>query len=71
MTRIDAEQVQIKSEFSQSTHKWSAYAKFKETRNLFIFYLDARVFEILPKRAFSEAQVEELRKYLQGNNLAK
>jgi len=70
-TSIDSERIETRSELSQSTRKWITYIKFKETRNLFLLYLDTRVFEIIPKRAFSAPQLEEFRKYLQVYKLTK
>src|SRR5438105_2574632 len=38
---------------------WSAFTKYQETPNLFILYMGARLFRIVPKRAFAPHDVDE------------
>jgi hypothetical protein len=51
--RVDTDGFHAESEIEQSGRKWLAYTRFKETSNLFILYLGARLFEVIPKRAFA------------------
>ena len=43
---------------------WSAFTKYQETPNLFILYMGARLFRIVPKRAFAPHDVDEFRNLL-------
>jgi hypothetical protein len=52
------------SDVSTGETKWAAFVKFRETRNLFMLYLGGRMFKVIPKRAFSAAQLEEFRELL-------
>jgi YcxB-like protein len=58
---IDDSGLQARSEVAEGRRAWTAYTKYRETRNLFVLYLGSRMFEIIPKRAFSAVQLEELR----------
>jgi hypothetical protein len=50
---------------SDTTIKWPALIKFRETRNLFLVYPSKRMFYLIPKRAFTdESQVKEFRELL-------
>jgi hypothetical protein len=62
--RIDDDGLHKRSEVGQSETKWSAYTRFGETQNLFLLYLGERSIEAVPKRAFSNEQLEELRQLL-------
>jgi hypothetical protein len=64
LLRIDEEGLHSKSEIGQSEKKWLAYTEHRETQNLFILHLGARLFEVIPKRAFSSTQLDEFRKLL-------
>jgi hypothetical protein len=55
LTRSDAGQIE---------NKWSAYTKFQETPNLFIFWMGAAKWEGIPKRAFSALELDEFRELL-------
>jgi len=52
------------SDVSTGETKWAAFVRFRETRNLFMLYLGGRMFKVIPKRAFSGAQLEEFRALL-------
>jgi hypothetical protein len=47
--------------------KWSGFARFRETPNLFVLYLRPRQFHVIPKRAFAGGQLEEFRLILIQN----
>jgi hypothetical protein len=63
---ISEDGLETKCEIGASDTKWSAYSKFRETRNLFMLYMGARLFRVIPKRALSAAQVDELRALLRN-----
>ena len=64
--RIDDEGLHWKTEVDQSDTRWIAYRGYQETRNLFLFYLGKRLVQVVPKRAMSDAELEELRGLLQA-----
>lgn len=68
--RADGDGLQYASDLGQSEVKWNAFAKFRETPNLFMLYSGARMFQVVPKRAFEGTQLEEFRTVIQ-DNLAK
>jgi hypothetical protein len=55
------------SEAGQSDTKWFAYTSFRETQNLFVLYLGARLMYVVPKRALSDVQLQEFRQLLLSN----
>jgi hypothetical protein len=65
--RIDEDGLHATSEIGQSERTWRAYTKYRETQNLFVLYLGARLIEVIPKRAFSAPQLEEFRDLLHRN----
>ncbi len=62
---IDESGIEYKSDLGHSETKWEAYSKLRETPNLFMLYLGARLFQVIPKRAFPDQRREELRRLLQ------
>jgi YcxB-like protein len=62
--RVDEDGLYKRSEVGQSETKWFAYTRFRETQNLFVLYLGERQAEVVPKRALSNAQLDELRQLL-------
>jgi hypothetical protein len=62
--RIDGEALHKKSEIGNSETRWPAYTNWRETQNLFVLYLGHRLFEVIPKRALSKDQLQELRRLL-------
>ncbi len=62
--RIDEHGLHKGGEVGQSETKWAAYERFGETQNLFLLYLGERSIEAVPKRSFSNEQLEELRQLL-------
>lgn len=62
---IDEEGVHYESEVGQSSKKWLAYSRYRETPNLFVLHLGSRLIEVVPKRAFAGPQVDEFRQLLQ------
>ena len=64
LLRIDEEGICFKCDVSQEEKSWSAFTKWGETRNVFLVYLGARLFDIIPKRAFSDPELNEFRKLL-------
>ena len=69
--RIDEDGLSYKNEVAQSEIKWSAFTRFRETANLFMLYSSARLFQVVPKRAFEGTLLEEFRKLLQRKVPAK
>src|SRR6266480_1174012 len=65
--KADTEGLDIRSETSQSNTMWSGYTGFRETTNLFLIFSGARMFIMIPKRAFAPAETEEFRNLLQNN----
>jgi hypothetical protein len=49
---------------SKSELNWKAIKSFRENKRIFILYLAPARFIAIPKRVFSEAQIEELRTLL-------
>jgi hypothetical protein len=47
------------SAVGEGTAKWAAFTKLRETPHLFMLYMGARMFRVIPKRAFSSSQLEE------------
>jgi hypothetical protein len=43
---------------------WAAFTKFQETPNLFMLYMGARMFRIIPKRALAPHEVDAFRNLL-------
>jgi YcxB-like protein len=58
---LGEEGLRASCEIGEGTSKWAAYTKFRETPNLFMLYMGARLFRVIPKRAFSPPQLEEAR----------
>ncbi len=52
------------SDIAEGSAKWSAFTKFQETRNLFMLQMGARMFRVIPKRALSTPEIDELRELL-------
>ena len=61
---ITEDGLETNSEIGAGDTKWSAYGKFRETKNLFMLYMAARLFRVVPKRALSAPQVDEFRELL-------
>ena len=51
--------------------KWDAFLRYTETKNLFMLYPQSRLFNIIPKRAFTPQDLQEFRQALQQNLAAK
>jgi hypothetical protein len=64
LLRIDEDGLHGSNEIGQGEKRWLAYTEYRETKNLFILYLGARLFEVIPKRAFSSTQLDEFRQLL-------
>jgi len=63
---LSADQDGLRSscDVSQFQRSWSAYTKFRETPNLFMLYMGARLFDVIPKRAFVGPQLDEFRELI-------
>jgi YcxB-like protein len=48
----------------KSTLNWSAFIRFTETRNIFMLYVQSRMFHLIPKHALSPEDVDGLRELL-------
>lgn len=70
--QVDESGVSFESAIGKSETKWGAYIRSRETQNLFLLYLGARLVEAVPKRAFSIEQLDEFRELtqrkIQGNS---
>jgi YcxB-like protein len=61
----DEESFSLQTTNSDTTIKWPALIKFRETRNLFLVYPSKQICFLIPKRAFmDESQVKEFRELL-------
>ena len=56
--------IQMKSDVSQGGGQWSVYTKYRETKSLFMLYCGARLFFMIPKRAFAHTQEQQFRELL-------
>jgi ABC-type transport system involved in multi-copper enzyme maturation permease subunit len=65
--RVEEGGVIDQNDLGQGETKWSGFRRFRETPNLFVLYLKPRQFQVIPKRAFSGAQLEEFRLILTQN----
>ena len=59
------------TEIAKNDTKWATYTKFKESPNLFLLYFSARIFRVVPKRAFSGPELEQFRELLRENLTSK
>jgi len=66
VVRVNDEGLHTVSDISDGAAKWSAFTRFDETENLFMLRMGARLFRVIPKRALSTAQVDELRELLRS-----
>jgi hypothetical protein len=67
MLSADDEQVNISDGVSHTMHDWRAFVEFRETRNLFLLFLDVNMAIPVPKRALVGAALEKFRAMLQRN----
>jgi hypothetical protein len=67
LVKVNDERVYSVSDIAQATAKWTAFTKFHETQNLFMLLMGASRFRLIPKRALSAAQIDELRQLLHHN----
>ena len=64
--QVDNDGLRSQNDMSSGETKWGAFVKFRETPNLFMVYFGGRLFKVIPKRAFSAAQLEEFRELLRS-----
>ncbi|MDR3726015.1 MAG: YcxB family protein [Terracidiphilus sp.] len=62
---LDEEFIRIDGEYTHGEIGWKAVKSFRENEKLFLLYTAPAMFIAIPKRACSEAQVNELRTILQ------
>ena len=62
---IDDDGLHLTDEVSQSHKKWLAYTKYRETPNLIVLQLGARLVDVIPKRAFEAPQLDQFKELLQ------
>lgn len=67
LLRADEEGIFLASEIGQGSRKWSGYTAFLEATNVFLLFTGARVFQIVPKRAFVPTELDEFRKLLEAH----
>ena len=65
VVNFDDEGLHVISDIAEGTAKWPAFTRFHETPSPFMLHLGARLFRVIPKRALSASQLEELRQLLQ------
>ena len=58
--------VQFQNEKGHTDFAWSAFVRYTETKTLFMLYVQSRIFQVVPKRAFSANELGFLREVLQG-----
>ena len=66
---LDADDSGIKltGDFVEQAGKWPVYTKFRETPNLFMLYYGARLFLMVPKRAFQNTDLGLFRELIARN----
>lgn len=62
--RITDEAIEFHTPYLQSQIKWSGIVKYLESKNVFLLYQNARVFSMVPKRAFAAGDLEAFRTML-------
>ena len=67
VARLNDEGFYSANDIAQGMAKWTAFTKFHETQNLFMLHMGARLFQVIPKRALSAAQIDEMRQLLHHN----
>lgn len=60
----DEQGLSVHGRLAQSTTPWDAYLKKKENERIVLLYQSDLLFQMLPKRAFTAAQLQALRPYL-------
>ena len=65
--KADTQGWDFRSEVGQSNTMWPGYTGFRETRNLFLIFSGARMFIMVPKRAFAPAESEQFRSLLHNH----
>jgi hypothetical protein len=53
-----------KSDVGEGVSKWAGFTKWHEAENIFMLYTGARLFRVIPKRAFEASQLTEFRELL-------
>jgi YcxB-like protein len=53
--------LRLKTDISDGSGSWAVYTKSRETPSLFLLFCGARIFSMIPKRAFSPSQLEIFR----------
>lgn len=61
LVRADDEGLALESDLGKSENKWSLFTKFRETPRVFMLYVGARNFMIIPKRALSAVEQDQFR----------
>jgi hypothetical protein len=61
---VDDDGLHFTSEIDRSDVKWHAYSRSRETKNLLLLFQGPRLFQVFPKRAFSDKQLDEFRSLL-------
>lgn len=64
--RWDEEVYEAEQPGIQNRIPWADYAKRREDRHLFLFFMSDYNYQILPKRVLSEAQIADIRRILAG-----
>jgi hypothetical protein len=64
LLRASEDGLGIESENSRSENKWPLFTNFRETPRVFLLYVGATRFMIIPKRAFSAAALDQFRALL-------
>ena len=61
---VREEGIQLKSALGEGVSTWAAFTKWHEAENIFMLYTGARLFRVIPKRAFEVSQLAEFRELL-------
>jgi len=68
---ISDEGIISNTEVARSEMKWNLFTRWYEGKNVFLLYLQPRLFNIVPKRAFAPGEAEEFRELLRRKIPAK
>ncbi|CAM5771877.1 YcxB family protein [Bosea minatitlanensis] len=62
--RWDEEGLSVETVSGHSMHRWPSYRRWLENDALLLLWPHPATYQILPKRSFEPAQIEELRRFL-------
>lgn len=54
--------IEVQNQQGRATFPWADLFRWAEDRHIILFYHSSRLFQMLPRRVLSEAQVDDLRR---------